>query len=49
MGESCATAKLPTTTSAAKSAPAMGALKVAATPAAAPQPTMVRSWLAGDA
>ncbi len=47
IGLSCATAKLPTTTSAAKSAPAMGALKVAATPAAAPQATITRSWLAG--
>jgi hypothetical protein len=38
---------LPTTTSAAKSAPAIGALKVAETPAAAPQPTMVRICEAG--
>jgi len=36
MGESWAGAKFPTTTSAAKRAPAMGALKVAAMPAAAP-------------
>jgi hypothetical protein len=47
IGPSCATAKLPTMISAANRAPAMGALKVAATPAAAPQPTIVRSWLAG--
>ena len=47
MGLSWATAKLPTITSAAKSAPAIGALKVAAMPAAAPQPTIVRIWLAG--
>ena len=47
IGESWATAKPPTTTSAAKSAPAIGALNVAAMPAAAPQPTITRSWLAG--
>ena len=46
MGLNCARAKSPTTISAAKSAPAIGALKVAAMPAAAPQPTMVRIWLA---
>jgi hypothetical protein len=43
MGLSWATAKLPTTISAAKRAPAIGALNVAEMPAAAPQPTMVRS------
>ncbi len=46
IGESCATPKFPTTTSAAKSAPAIGALNVAEMPAAAPQPTITRSWLA---
>ena len=46
IGESCATAKLPMITSAAKRAPAMGALKVAEMPAAAPQATITRSWLA---
>ena len=47
IGLNCATAKSPTITSAAKIAPAIGALKVAARPAAAPQPTSVRSWRPG--
>ena len=42
IGVNWLTAKWPTITSAANSAPAMGALKVAEMPAAAPQPTSVR-------
>jgi hypothetical protein len=47
MGLSEATAKSPRMISTAKSAPAIGPLKVAAIPAAAPQPTRVRSWRGG--
>ena len=47
MGLNWVTAKSPTITSTAKSEPAIGALKVAAMPAAAPQPTIVRSCRAG--
>ncbi len=45
-GEKVARPKSPKSTSTAKSAPAIGALKVAAIPAAAPQPTRVlcRMW-----
>ena len=42
MGVNCVTAKSPTMISAAKMAPAIGALKVAEMPAAAPQATSVR-------
>ena len=42
MGVNWVTAKWPTIISAAKIAPAMGALNVAEIPAAAPQPTRVR-------
>ena len=44
IGVNSETAKPPMMTSPAKSAPAMGALKVAEMPAAAPQPTRVRIW-----
>jgi len=47
MGLNWLTAKSPMITSTAKSAPPMGALNVAAMPAAAPQPTMVRRWRGG--
>jgi hypothetical protein len=47
IGLNCETAKSPRMISAAKSAPAIGALKVAEMPAAAPQPTTVRSCRAG--
>ena len=43
IGVNWVTAKSPTMISAAKIAPAMGALKVAEMPAAAPQPTSVRT------
>ncbi|RME75536.1 MAG: hypothetical protein D6776_02970 [Planctomycetota bacterium] len=43
IGENCGTRKSPMITSTANSAPATGALKIAAMPAAAPQPTSVRS------
>jgi hypothetical protein len=41
MGENCATAKSINTISTANKAPAIGALKAAAIPAAAPHPTSV--------
>ena len=48
IGASCAAAKSPRITSTAKSAPAIGALNVAAMPAAAPQPTSVADLAAGS-
>ena len=47
IGENCVTPKSPRMTSSANSAPATGALKVAAIPAAAPHPTNVFRFLGG--